>query len=198
MVEALRRLDPLLDVVWNPTAYLDRHGTFDVTGRGTTPPEYAARWQVIRRDKKASLHDDRDYTLVCTVTELDRSGKYPVMLSRGGYAPLGEWLVDYMRLWDAAQSTLADRLAHLHAEHEKIDALTDDSALHQEAAEVIYRRYGGEYWMGRGMGPGTATRATRESSPPPDSSPHDAHDIADLHPAEGRAQTAAALAASTP
>jgi hypothetical protein len=46
-----------------------------VLGTELDPAEYAARWQVIRRDIAASLHEERDYTLICTVTECDRSGR---------------------------------------------------------------------------------------------------------------------------
>lgn len=195
VVEALRRLDPLLDVIWNPKAFIERTGTFSATGKALREPEYGARWQVIRRDKAASLHDEREYTLIVTVCACDWSGKYPRMLDKGAYAPLGDWLVRYMRQWDAAQSHLADQMARMWAEHEKVDALSDDTAAHQEGAERIYRKFGGEYWMGGAQGranPVTAAALFGESSrgSPPTNT--------ETLPPPGRARVAAALAASTP
>lgn len=153
VVEALRRLDPLLDVRWEPQAFR-RKGYFDAAGTPTAA-RWEGRWQVIRYDTATSLHEARGYVLICTVTALRTEGKVPVMLDEGDYAPLGEWLVDYMRLWDRAQSHFIDAMDELWKEHEQAESIQHDSAAHQEALEKVYREHGDEYWLGRGFGSGT-------------------------------------------
>jgi hypothetical protein len=156
VVEGLRLLDPLLDVIWNARAKMISRGGYSVLGE-RTDAEYEGRWQVIRYQTATKLHDDRDYTVILTVAECDRSGKYPIMKDDGAYAPLGQWLVDYMKLWDAAQRAFNDAMDHQWREHEKIDALTHDRAEHQEALEKVYRESpnGSEYWMGGAQGRGS-------------------------------------------
>lgn len=154
VVEALRRLDPLLDVIWNPKARISKPAQYSVLGH-RVDAEYEALWQVIRYQTATKLHDERDYTVILSVTELDRSGRYPIMKADGPYMPVGPWLVEYMQLWDAAQRAFADAMDQQWREHEKIDALTHDQAAHQEAAEKVYREHGSEYWMGGAQGRGS-------------------------------------------
>jgi hypothetical protein len=107
-----------------------------------------------------------------------------------------------MNVWDAAQRTMVDALEHQWAEHEKLDQLTDDSDAHQEAAEAHLPPHGGEYWMGGAQGRAAPRRhATLYGGAPPvrESSPPAPRRSTPPTPTpEGRAHTAAALAASTP
>lgn len=162
VVEALRRLDPLLDIIWNPKAVLTKHGAYSVLGHATAP-EYDGRWEIIRYDPSASLHDDRvhngrPYVRIIRVTALASGGiadKYPVMIADGAYAPIGFYLVGYMALWDRAQQHFIGAMDALWAEHERVDELrhADSQAAHQQALEKVYREHGGgAYWMGGAQG----------------------------------------------
>lgn len=149
VVEALRRLDPLLDVRWEPRAFRAK-SVFDV--RGVAPDaKWEGRWEVIRF-KTPGLHAEREYVRICMVTELRKEGKVPVMLDKGAYAPLGLWLVEYMQLWDRAQNHFAAAMDELWREHDAVDAINDadDRAANQQGLEKIYREHAGQYWMGRG------------------------------------------------
>lgn len=153
IIEALRRRDGLLDIVWNPKAICTTRGRYDGLGRPVAA-EYDGRWEVIRYSTAAALRVDRDYTSITLVTEVVMDGTIPVMVSEGAYAPIGWWLVDYMALWDRAQDAAQEAMARLWAEHDAIDELRHEEsrAAHQEGLEKVYRVHGGEYWMGGAQG----------------------------------------------
>lgn len=151
VVEALQRLDPLLDIQWQPKAILVRRGSYSVHGT-RVDPEYDGRWEVIRWDTSVSLHKERTWTRITLVTQLDLTGKYPQMVCDGPYMPIGPWLVSFMQLWDAAQSAFAHQMDVVWREHEAVDAITNDRAAHQEALEKVYRDHAGLYWMGGARG----------------------------------------------
>lgn len=153
VVEALRRLDHLLDIVWNPEAVCSTPASFDVRGSARCAT-YDGRWQVVRRDTGSKLRDDRDYAVILTVTAPDTSGKYPIMRDGGAYAPIGEWLVSYMALWDRANSAWIGAMDELWKDHERAESWmrTDETEGNQDALEKIYRAHGGQYWMGGAQG----------------------------------------------
>lgn len=156
VVEALRRLDPLLDIVWNPKAVMTKRGSYDVLG-GRVDPEYDGRWEIVRYDTSAALREDRTSVRICRVTELATGGiadKYPVMVADGAYAPVGMYLVAYMAVWDRAQQHWINAMEQFWEEHEKVDRLNhaDSQAAHQEALHKVYREHGGEYWTGGAQG----------------------------------------------
>jgi hypothetical protein len=159
-LSALRRLDPLLDLRWNAQAFVRSYGGFDAFGRALSPT-YEGRWEVIRYDSATALHD-RAYTVILTVTAIDPTDRGGLMQDRGPYAPIGEWLVTYLQRFDAAQRHFIAEMDRAWAAHDAAEAAVDadERAGHQEALEKVYREHGGgEYWMGRGFGRGTA-RAT--------------------------------------
>lgn len=80
--QALQQLDALLTIRWNPHAYLCTPGSYDVYGH-LIPARYDGRWQVVRNGEVV-------YTLAW-----DGEGQK-------AYRPVGWWLVDFMRQWDAA------------------------------------------------------------------------------------------------
>lgn len=161
VVEQLQLLDARLDVQWNPQAVLRKAGAYTALGKNV-PAEYDGRWEVILRDRATAL-TDREYVVLCVVTKAERYGRRQVLIMEkdGPYAPVGEWLVEYMRTWDAAQKRQLeenqkvldreDELANSAAEH------IADRAAHQEAAERVYRKVAGEHWIGRGFGKGKKT-----------------------------------------
>jgi len=148
----LRCNDPLLDLRWNATAVMVKHGGYDVVGN-ILRPEYEGRWQVVRYATDR-LHLDREFAVICTVTKPDLvSERYPIMRDQGEYTPIDWWLVEYMQLWDRANSRYAEEASkRAWAEHDAAEALPDDRAAHQEALEKVYREHGSEYWMGGAQG----------------------------------------------
>jgi hypothetical protein len=160
VLEALRRLDPLLDIRWNPKAVRIR-GIFDALGCAG-PPTWDGRWEIIRYETP-NMHADRTYAKIMTVTEMDMTGKYPVAKADGAYAPIGQYLVEYMALYDRAQSAWVDAMAEMDARHEAAESNNhnDYEAAHQEAAHKVFRESGGETVIGGGFGEGTATRTGR-------------------------------------
>ncbi len=154
VVEALRRLDPLLDVIWNPKARILAPGHYTSLGQ-RTDPTYEGLFQVVRYNTPG-LHD-RNYVVLANVTKPTRFGKRNVLMMErdSGYAPVGEWLVEYMQTWDAAQRHLADSLQSVDEENEKRQSAAaeiDGGGAHQEALEKVYHKAAGSYWMGGAQG----------------------------------------------
>lgn len=156
-IEALKRLDPLLDIRWNPKAFMTQPGSYSALGK-RVDPVYDGRYEVIRW-QTPNLHRERGYAVICTVTEpyvLQSGGKtIPMMQDHGPFAPVGWWLVDFMALWDRAQGRLAEAYAEeVWAEHDRNEAneFIEQRAAHQEGAERIYRKFAGQYWMGGSQG----------------------------------------------
>lgn len=149
--DALRLLDPLLDLRWNAQAFVARYAGFDAKGN-PSQPKYEGRWEVVRFDTDR-LHQERDFAVICTVAEIDRTRGYPIMLDKGPYAPIGFWLVEYMQLWDRAQGRFAEEMMkRAWADHERAGEPDDMRAENQEALEKVYRTHGGEYWVGGAQG----------------------------------------------
>lgn len=155
VVEALRRLDPLLDIRWNPRNF-KRRGVFDALGQ-KTDDKWEGRWEIIRHNT-ANLHEDRDWARITTVTEIVRNDDgVDAMVADGAYAPVGMYLVAYMELWDRAQAHFIEAMDSLGKEHDRAEAIqhSDHTAGHQDALEKVYREHGGgQFWAGRGFGPG--------------------------------------------
>jgi hypothetical protein len=83
----LQFLDRNLRIIWNPQAFITRPGTYDAMGTAI-PPTYEERYQVVVKGKTDGL-----LTIVWTVVEGDGVEKR--------YKPIGPWLVEFMRKWDA-------------------------------------------------------------------------------------------------
>lgn len=150
----LQGLDPLLDVRWEPKAFVSQRGTMDVYGR----PKgiiWAGRWQVIRYNTP-NMSDRRDYSILCTVTKPEMYGGIPCMVAEGRYVPLGDWLVEFMRAADAANvaqfDAIRDRL-HLaddlfEANEEKLDEAQAEDRL--DRMHSAGQAGGVGNWQGRG------------------------------------------------
>jgi hypothetical protein len=98
VVEELQRLDPLLDIRWDPKHVLVETGSYSAIGK-RVDATYDGRWQVIRH--QPSELNDRDYVVICTLTEPQREGGLLVLVKDGPYAPVGEWVLELMRSADA-------------------------------------------------------------------------------------------------
>jgi hypothetical protein len=142
--DQLRQLDDRLRIVWNPRAIVTKPGTFDVTG-ASVPPEYAGRWEVIIPDDPFRTQTFRTWTVVCRVTQpievREGADTLPAMADRGPYAPIGQWLVDFLR---AADRHNRDELLRLREKMERMNAHQDaaaESAGHDAAREVLAREW---------------------------------------------------------
>lgn len=152
--DQLRQLDDRLRIAWNPKAIVTKPGSFDVMGT-QVPPEYAGRWEVIIPDDPFRSQTYRTWTLVCRVTQPVevRSGVdvLPAMEERGPYAPIGQWLVDFLRAADQHNRTellkLRDKMDRMNARQ---DAAAETAGM-EAAAEVLSREWHGGTKAGGGV-----------------------------------------------
>lgn len=164
VIEQLQKLDARLDIRWNPKAVMTKRGKYSPLGK-RKDPEYDGRWEIILHSRATSI-SNKEYTVLVVVTEASRIGgrQVLIMTKDGAYAPVGEWLLEYMRTWDAAQSELYRRNKQtLDREDELANSaasVINDRAAHQEAAERVYHEAAGPYFMGRGFGKGRRTSDT--------------------------------------
>lgn len=142
VVDALQRIDPRLDVLWDPRAVIERRGGYDPLGK-ILEPTYGGRWKVILHDRAAKLADWREYTLICVVTPraTDAPPGVHALVHDGPYAPLGEWLVEYIRAVDRANGSrvraISDAIdAAVARQHAADDAAHADAV--REAADFQY------------------------------------------------------------
>lgn len=164
VVDALQRMDALLDVRWNPEAVMLAKGSYSELGK-LIPPTYDGRWQIIRYDSAntghAGVHEGRGYTVICTITEptIDDHGVIAMAALRegGAYAPLGEWVVTMMQQADAANVRQFEAIRrHLWAENDRAEDARDrlDEAAAIEALDHNHfqANYAGGVgnWQGKG------------------------------------------------
>lgn len=119
VVEELQRLDPQLDVRWEPKGKMVSRGSYDVMGR-VKNPVYEGRWEIIHYDTSVKTAEWRAWTRICLVTQpIEVAPGLKAMSADGEYAPLGAWLVEFMRQADRANQEGARRL------RERLDAMND-------------------------------------------------------------------------
>jgi len=155
VIDALRRIDPLLDVIWNPNAKLLTRPFYSVTGQ-LTPGTYDGRWQVIRYNT-AHTSAQRDYCLICTVTKPTEVGGILCLVDDGEYMHVGPWLVDLMRSADAANVRAFTEIRNkLWAQDDAIEHANDaaEEAAEREALDKVHfdAAYAGGVgnWQGTG------------------------------------------------
>lgn len=159
IIDAIQRLDPLLDIRWDAEARTLRRARYDQLRGKWTSAEYDGRWQVIRHDISTAMRPERGFTVIVEITQPEwkdspRLGRYPVPIANGPYAAVDWWLVDYLTLFDRAQAHFAIAMEEQWKEHYAAEQVADEAAAHREAAEKVYRAHAGEYWAGRGFGKG--------------------------------------------
>lgn len=147
---AIRGLDPLLDIVWNPQAKQFNHGRFDAWGV-PLPPTYSGRWQVVRYATY-----ERDRPAVIYTLGADDPGE--------PYRDVGPWLVSFLQKWDRAQAHAAEEMERAWREHERAEESLGvmDEGLAEEALEKLYAAHGHakRLYEGRGFGKGTRSTTT--------------------------------------
>lgn len=125
-IEELKRLDPLLDVRWNPESVMLTKGSYSELGKAIRPT-YDGRWEVIRYQTASWRGDDRPFVVICTVTEFGREGGILFMIKGGAYAPIGDWLLELMRSADSANVEQFTKLREkIWAQHDAADRAHDE------------------------------------------------------------------------
>lgn len=120
IVDLLRRAvsDDSLDIQWEPRAVLVSRGRYDAMGK-MIDPVYRGLWEIRRSRDPSQTAGWRDWRRVCFITEPEVHKDLTMMYSDGAYAPVGEWVVDFMRQCDAAN---ADRLRDVMRTQRRLDA----------------------------------------------------------------------------
>jgi len=174
VVDALRRLDPLLDIRWNPQALIMRHGQYDVNGR-PLPAIYDGRWEVVRYDTPhvggAMFAGQRQgHDAPCAVI-------YQVRGEQECYKPIGLWLIDFMQQWDSQQAHFRDELERMRLEDEREQeaALAIDEGAVEEIVHGLAfasKHEGGRsVWYGGGFDPAELGQRARNAMAPPNGEP---------------------------
>lgn len=172
MVDALHRLDSLLDLRWNPQALVMRHGQYDANGK-VLPPIYDGRWEVVRRNTPhvggAVFEGKRGDSDVAVI--------YQVRGPKEEYKPIGWWLVEFMQQWDSQQAHFRDELEKMRAQ----DAAEDEARLRGDDAaieEIVHgiafglKHEGGRsVWYGGGFDPAEMGARARAAMAPPNGEP---------------------------
>ncbi len=159
IVAAIRAIDPLLDIRWNPRAVVVAYGSYDAEGN-VKPAVYDGRWQIIRYESATTLHPDRgerSYTVLTNVTEQSTHGGIPCMLYEGPYAPVDWRVVDFLQNADAANvQAFRERQRRLAVADMAVtageDAIDEDGALAMLDRQHFNNNYRGGVgnWQGRG------------------------------------------------
>jgi len=125
VVEALQQLDHLLDIRWEPRAKMVKRGGYTAEGK-ILNPEYEGRWEIVRDDHHGTA-PWREKTRICFVTTpVEIAPGLKAMDADGDYAPLGMWLVEFMRAADKANQEGARRLSE---RLDQLNAAKDEAAI---------------------------------------------------------------------
>ena len=111
LVEAqLRQMDAGLRIRWNPKARHQRQAHHDVEGKLIVNESYEGRWQVVKRSLD---ENDPEREVVIYTVEFDGERE-------GEYRAVGDWLVDFFRRWDSANSHYREEWEKEWAHHDKV------------------------------------------------------------------------------
>ena len=141
VVRALRLLDHRFGVRWEPRAVLVQRGSYNATG-GLVEPIYRGLWELILDDTAFRTAPWRQWTRVCFVsTPVRVAAGLDAMPQDGPYAPLGMWLVEFMRQADKHNQEAARRRARqVERLNEERDARTM-AAGDEGTAEAARKQY---------------------------------------------------------
>ncbi len=142
VVEEMQVLDPQLDVRWNNRARVTKRGGYDAEGK-IINPEYQGLWEIIHYDTSVKTANWRPYTRICFVTTQVRvAADLLAMPQDGEYAPLGMWVVEFLKQADKHNQEEARRLqARLDRMNEAADERAmrgDDGALEEAAGRQYF------------------------------------------------------------
>lgn len=158
---AIREIDDLLRIRWNPESRITVPGGFDVYGNAIRP-YFDGRWEVIRLVGRQDGAREDSYVVVYQVKwdgeELDR------------YRAIGWWLVDYLRVWDRRNVLWIEEQKRMieaeeRAEHER--DTQDNAELEEELQRHGRDALRMEQWMGKGFGAGLRTHSTESPTGQP-------------------------------
>lgn len=125
VVRELRLLDSRLGVRWEPCAVMVTRGGYDAMGK-VRSPVWRGLWEITLADKVFSTAEWRDYTRVCFVTvPVDVAPGLQAMAQDGAYAPLGPWVVAFLREADKHNRDAARRL---QARLDRMNDAADEAA----------------------------------------------------------------------
>ncbi len=143
VVEDLQALDSLLDVRWEPHAVIVKRGGYDAMGK-IINPTFRGLWEIIRYDGFAT-QSHRPWTRICFVTQpVEIVPGVKAMVEDGEYAPLGAWLVEFMRAADKWNREEAQKLsATLDAMNERNDQAAIDAGDEATAEAAGYQYFEG-------------------------------------------------------
>lgn len=141
VLRGLRELDPRFGIRWEPRAVMVERGSYDPLGK-VVEPKYRGLWEITLDDKTFGTANWRSWTRVCFVTKpVEVAAGLTAMAQDGEYAPLGEWVVQFMREADRHnQREVERRRKRLDDMNERADnramAAGDDAT--EEAASKQY------------------------------------------------------------
>lgn len=142
-VEALQRIDPLIDIRWDPKAVMLDAGSYSVLGKAILPT-YDGRWQVIRWQAPLSrtpTNDRSDFIIITTVTEYTRKNGILQNIRGGAYEPVDDRLVELMRSADSHNTEQFRKLREkLWAANDQVD-IDADKINDAEAREGLDRAH---------------------------------------------------------
>ena len=161
--------DDSLDIQWEPKAVLVTRGRYDAVGK-MIDPVYRGLWEIRRYRDPSQTAGWRDWRRVCFITVPEDHKGMKMMYEDGPYAPVAEWVVDFMRQCDRANlSTLKDvrrKLDLLDGELDKDEANQNEDEDRALLDEVYFdSTYSGGSGQYKGRGADFA-RATSDSETP--------------------------------
>lgn len=142
VVRELQLLDHRLNVRWEPRAVMAERGGYTATG-GILHPVYRGLWEVILDDKSFGTAEWRSWTRICFVTKpVDIAPGLQAMAQDGAYAPLGAWLVQFLRQADQHNRDearrLQQRLDRLNERYERAVMDAGDDATEEAASQQFH------------------------------------------------------------
>lgn len=159
-IDELRRLDPLLDIVWDPRARIVQPGAYTAMGK-RIDPTYDGRWAMIRYDSAelghAGFNPERGWTLIVHVETYTRIDGVLAIMRDSDYEPVDGRVLELMRSGDShnVQQFGAIR-KKLWAQSDAIDAAENriDEAMAREGLDRVHFKanYTGGVgnWQGKG------------------------------------------------
>ncbi len=120
--------DSDLDIQWEPRAVLVSRGRYDAVGK-MIDPVYRGLWEIRRYRDQTQTAGWREWRRVCFITEPETHNGTTMMYADGAYAPVGDWVVDFMRQCDAANR---DRLEKVLRDQRMVDTELEKDAANRE------------------------------------------------------------------
>lgn len=136
--------DARLDVLWEPRAVLVQRGHYDARGH-LMHSIYAGRWRLVRYNDPSATQTHRGFTHIAFITQpTDIAIGIRAFQDNGPYAPVGEWLVEFMRMADHLnRMEWSEREAQLDAINERAEREQED-----QFDDALYEGFDREFHRG--------------------------------------------------